>query len=897
MSEIQIAIPLFIAAQAGAALAFLGLSKRRVPGAVPFAVLMGVSAWISLAVALGLLAEAATAKYAWLRIQYIAIVLSPAAWLALTLQLRANVTRLSDKTLALLAIEPVLMLMFVWTNGVHGLVWSAFAIDESAALSVLALSKGPVFWVHYLYWVSTMVAGITLLVMKARQGDSSQRLQSTLLIAGGLLMIQGAVASVSGFVPFGLDGLPLSTLISGAAIGAALFRQTTQSALPIARDAVMDGLADSAIIVDETGRVIDMNEAAETLTENPADRGVGLEASELLSKFGDLGAQAPLPNVRFSEIEGSTGTRYYEIRTSQLYKADTKSRGRLIVIRDSTSQHQAEGNLHEAVGLLQEQFKNQTSALTQELQERKIAELALRESEARARQVVDTAYDAFVAMNANGTIVDWNPRAEEVFGWPSEDSLGKDYADHILPNRDRESHRRGLRYYLTSGEWPLLDRPVEMIARHADGHEFEAEMTMSAGTVEGVRIFNAFIHDITERKAAEQALRASNSQLEKALTDLESALQVQVEQERLRALGQMASGIAHEFNNALSPIVGFSELLMIRPNILKDEVKARRYLEGISTAAKDAANVVSRLREFYRSRETSESGESIDLNALVSQTVTLTQPKWRNQAQANGASVRVATDLAGHPLIDGDPSAVREVVTNLIFNAVDAMPEGGRVLIHTAEENGKVFLQVIDDGTGMPEEVRRRCLDPFFSTKGEKGTGLGLSLVHGIVQRHGGTMDIQSQEGEGTTFTLEFPVGQIPEESAKTIELAPRAGRALRILAVDDDRAVLEVIEAILEADEHQVVLANSAREGLDELKNETFDVVLTDLAMPMMNGDKFAQLIKRLHPGVPVVMLTGFAETLQQSEFAASVDTVLSKPVSPGVLREALELVLPAAA
>ncbi|MDA1035524.1 MAG: ATP-binding protein, partial [Chloroflexi bacterium] len=285
------------------------------------------------------------------------------------------------------------------------------------------------------------------------------------------------------------------------------------------------------------------------------------------------------------------------------------------------------------------------------------------------------------------------------------------------------------------------------------------------------------------------------------------------------------------------------------------------------------------------------------LNALFSQTVTLTQPKWRNQAEANGASVRVATDLAGHPLIDGDPSAIREVVTNLIFNAVDAMPEGGRVLIHTGEEDGKVVLQIADNGTGMPEDVRLRCLEPFFSTKGEKGTGLGLSLVHGIVQRHGGTMDIESETGKGTTFTLEFPVGQISEAPEVAPVVGPMEGRPLHILAVDDDHAVLEVLEAILQADGHEVVLANSAREGLDELKRQTFDLVLTDLAMPMMNGDKFAQLVKRLHPGIPVVMLTGFAETLQQSEFASSVDTVLSKPVSPGVLREAIELVLPTAA
>jgi signal transduction histidine kinase len=167
---------------------------------------------------------------------------------------------------------------------------------------------------------------------------------------------------------------------------------------------------------------------------------------------------------------------------------------------------------------------------------------------------------------------------------------------------------------------------------HRDGHEFEAEMTMSPGVVKGVRVFNAFIHDITERKQAEHALKDSNAQLEMALSDLETAQQQVIQQERLRRLGQMARGIAHEFNNALSPIMGFSELLMVKPNILADQAKSRRYIEGIRTAAQDAAHVVRRLREFYRAREQAEATEAIDINALVSQTVTLTQPKWRGQA-------------------------------------------------------------------------------------------------------------------------------------------------------------------------------------------------------------------------------------------------------------------------
>ena len=897
MSELQLAIPLIVAAEAAAALAVVGVWRRGVPGSVPFAALMAAAAWCSLAVSMSLLSDSAGVKFTWLRIQFMGAAFVPTAWLALVVQFGTRQTALPDRILGFLMVEPLLMMALVWTNGVHGLFWSQVGLNPTSVLPLLDTSAGPAFWLHELYALGAVSVGVGLLVSNQRNRQSALRRQSYVVAGAGGLIIIGMLITLSGVLPHGLDATPMATLIGGAAVGAALFRYRILSLIPIARDAVMEGMTEGAVILDEAGHVVDMNPAAERITGTKADRAVGLPAPELLSAFGDVGNHVALPYINYAEVPRQLGPRHYELRMSRLYKAETKSRGRLVVIRDVTAQKQAEVELHQTVARVQENFETQTGELTQELQERRFAEIALKDSEERARQVVDTAYDAFVAMNANGAIIDWNPRAEEVFGSKREEALGKDFASHLLPARTREDHRRGLRYFLASGEWPLLNRPVEMAAMHRSGHEFEAEMTMSPGIVNGVRVFNAFIHDITERKQAEQALRDSNAQLEQALEELETAQQQMIQQERLRALGQMASGIAHEFNNALSPIMGFSELLMVRPNILADQTKAKRYLEGIRTAAQDAAHVVSRLREFYRARQQVDDSEPIELNALISQTVALTQPKWRGQAQANGVSVRVNTDLHGEPRIAGDASSLREVLTNLIFNAVDAMSIGGRVLIHTGEENGRAIVQVADNGAGMPDEVLKRCLDPFFSTKGEKGTGLGLSLVHGIVERHGGTMDIQSQVGKGTVFTLDFPLTEAEVPVAAVAVAGLLEGRQLKILAVDDDRSVLAVIEAILQAEGHDVVVANSAREGLEELGKASKDLVVTDLAMPLMNGDKFAQVIKRMHPGTPVILLTGFAEMLTDSEFSGAVDIVLSKPVSPGKLREAFEQVIPAAA
>jgi signal transduction histidine kinase len=210
----------------------------------------------------------------------------------------------------------------------------------------------------------------------------------------------------------------------------------------------------------------------------------------------------------------------------------------------------------------------------------------------------------------------------------------------------------------------------------------------------------------------------------------------------------MASGIAHDFNNALAVILGYSELLLHRPGVLADQEKATRYLKMMNTAAQDAGNVVNRLREFYRFRDAGEVFAPVDINQLVTSAVGLTKPKWQAQAQASGRTIEVKTAPGTVPLVAGNESELREALTNLIINAVDAMPHGGTITLRTFTDGPLVCLAVTDTGTGMTEETRRRCLEPFFSTKGASGTGLGLSMVYGtVVQRHQGTIDIETARG------------------------------------------------------------------------------------------------------------------------------------------------------
>ncbi len=382
-------------------------------------------------------------------------------------------------------------------------------------------------------------------------------------------------------------------------------------------------------------------------------------------------------------------------------------------------------------------------------------------------------------------------------------------------------------------------------------------------------------------------LRVRNEELQAALTDLKAAQQHVIQQERLRALGEMASGIAHDFNNALVPVLGFCELLLLSPRVLDDKVKAKRYLETIQTAAKDAASVVGRLREFYRPDKNDRDFAPVSLKRIAEQAVTLTRPRWKDQAQAAGATVQIVLELEPVPNVSGEESALREVLTNLIFNAVDAMPQGGTITLRTRCTGDCAVLEVADTGSGMTEEVRKRCLDPFFSTKGERGTGLGLSMVFGIIQRHSGSLELRSQLGVGTTFIITLPLQESSAPGA-VAQPAARAIPALRVLVVDDEAPIRDTLAAILTADGHDVSLANDGAAGLRQFSEGGFDLVLTDKAMPGMSGDQMATAIKRLSPKTPIVLLTGFGLFHDKSEFP-DVDVLASKPIRIPILRDAI--------
>ena len=396
--------------------------------------------------------------------------------------------------------------------------------------------------------------------------------------------------------------------------------------------------------------------------------------------------------------------------------------------------------------------------------------------------------------------------------------------------------------------------------------------------------------EIAERKRAEEQTLESNRQLGEALGQLRDTQQQIIERERMHALGRMANGIAHDFNNALAPILGFSELLLMKPELRADETKLKHYLEMIHDASKESAKVVSRLREFYRYRDEGEVLTPVVVNDLVQQVVSFTQPRWKDQALAAGQTIDVRTQLGNVPSIAGNEGELREALVNLIFNAVDAIPRRGTITIRTEVQGRWLVITVMDDGVGMTPEVKARCLEPFFTTKADQGTGLGLGSVYGIIRRHEGEIDIQSEPGRGTSVTLSIPLERGPAKPPRAGHLPAQPSEPLRILVVEDEPIVREVLGVYLTEDQHQITTAVNGREGLEKFQAGEFDLVLTDRAMPEMNGDQLAAAIKKLRPHQPLILLTGFGDLMiGAGDQPEGVDFVVSKPFTLNTLRGAI--------
>jgi PAS domain S-box-containing protein len=449
---------------------------------------------------------------------------------------------------------------------------------------------------------------------------------------------------------------------------------------------------------------------------------------------------------------------------------------------------------------------------------------------------------------------------------------------------------------------PSLSLPEDM-RRHVEGLGLSAYLAVPlrvkreiVGVIgicdEAGRNFSQAEVALLQTFADQAAIALENSRLygdlRAALRAVEESQQRIVQGERLRALGEMAGGVAHDFNNVLAIIVGRAEVLLNET----EDPELQRQLNVIIKVALDAAQTVKRIQEFTRMRR-ARPFQQVHLNHLVEEIVEVTRSRWKDEAQSKGIKYEVVVETSPTPAVAGDPSEIREALTNIIFNALDAMPEGGQIALRTGVEGSHVVCAVSDTGVGMSEDVRQRIFDPFFTTKGERGTGLGLSVVYGIMTRHNGEVDVQSRLGHGTTFFIRLPIGgEVQREApARVTARTPAQGR---VLVIDDEREVGDVLHDLLTRDGHAAVVCSDAESGLTRFDHESFDLVITDLGMPGVSGWEVARLIKLRRPGTPVAMVTGWGDRIDPSEAAArGVDYVVAKPFKRENIREVVAAAL----
>jgi signal transduction histidine kinase/CheY-like chemotaxis protein len=380
-----------------------------------------------------------------------------------------------------------------------------------------------------------------------------------------------------------------------------------------------------------------------------------------------------------------------------------------------------------------------------------------------------------------------------------------------------------------------------------------------------------------------QDSRQSADRLQQALDDVEAAQARLVQGETLRALGELAAGMAHHLNNLLSVILGRVELLLTADA----DPAHRERLDMVRRAARDAADVVRRMLRFTQGQDFSEL-TSVDVNALASEVIDLLRPRWDEEAQLQGVRIDVRFEPGEIQTARGDAAAIREVLMNLLVNAIEALPQGGTIVVKTWASGDAIHGSISDSGTGMSEALQARATEPFFTTKGPKGTGLGLSASYGILEQHGGDLTIDSAEGQGTTVTIRLPAAGAPPPTLPDAP-PPAAPRGLRILLVDDQHNVRRVLADVLMAEGHHVVDVAGGADALARLEHGApFDAVFTDLRMPDMTGWQVARAVKARWPKLTVVVITGWPEDAEGgADDRAAVDFLIPKPLTVEALRD----------
>jgi signal transduction histidine kinase/ActR/RegA family two-component response regulator len=423
--------------------------------------------------------------------------------------------------------------------------------------------------------------------------------------------------------------------------------------------------------------------------------------------------------------------------------------------------------------------------------------------------------------------------------------------------------------------------PYEFRALRKDGQQIWVMERVTSIRYKGKQAVIASFMETTEHRKAEV-------ELERAYDELKTAHDRMVQSEKLRAMGEMASGIAHDFNNMLAVILGRTQLVI---DDVKDD-KVKKGIQIIEQAALDAAKTVKRLQDFARIR-VEHPFEVLDVNEVTEVVLRMVESRRVELEQTKGIAIKVEQELGKVGQVSGDAAELREALLNILFNAMDAMPTGGKLTVKSLQDEDWVQISIKDTGVGIPDKVKSRIFEPFFTTKASKGSGLGLSVTYGIISRHGGMIKFDSAVGKGTTFYIRLPLAPetVKQEAKKRKAVVAKPAN---ILTVDDEPEVLKALGLTLEYFGHWVKGFTRGAEAIKAFKDGNYDLVITDLGMPEMSGWDVARAIKKIKPDMPVLLITGWVVDLDEEQ-KKLVDGVIAKPFSRDSISSAISQVFPA--
>ncbi len=667
--------------------------------------------------------------------------------------------------------------------------------------------------------------------------------------------------------------------------------------------AVLEELPSGVIIADRHGRLVATNRAARRILGDFATTArslidVSIEAGLREVRSGQLVSPETSVLARTLRGEATTDEEYTVARAPD--KADLRLRVSGVPLRDwrgaitgavavftDIGADAAHADRVERLFEMERRARAETeqalAQLEQELAERLRAEDALQGHQQRFRLALEASHMGTWDYDLpNARFTEWSPEMASLTGRTVE-SLGvhSSMADAFLPAHP-DDHQ-------------ALEQAISDALERDAGLHIETRFKHSpTNTIRWLLLKGQVYREVNSRRP----LRMTGVGMDiTAQKEAEAAHHAMAHGERLRALGEMASGIAHDLNQSLALISGYGD--MARQELLLDRPDLGRVREMVGITARAALEGGQALRgllTFVRSQELLAVSERFDVGEVLQDVARLTAPRWRDAPQVEGRPIEL--DVSAEPglWINGSPAALREAITNLIFNAVDALPRGGAVHLVTYLDGEHVVVDVCDTGEGIPKDVQVRVFDPFFSTKGAQGTGLGLPQVRSIVERHGGSIELHSTPGRGTTFRLVFPRAASATDSAsKAAETdVSEPQRCIRILVVEDEEQLARMASLVLTQRGHEVLVASSGEEALERLKRDRFELVISDLGLGSgKNGWDVAAAVRQQSPGTRFVLVTGWGAAIDPEEARKrGVDEVIAKPYRIADLRQVADRV-----